>query len=308
MAASSTIKLTNTIEWARKLNFGRFMALGGISPLEPALTSANTVIQTICGAPFAWRWNRVVTGFICTAGQQDYTLTNWAATTAVKLGWLTVDDAGNCQQVTVAGTTGSGAPTWNHTLNATTTDGSVTWKNIGSIGVLVSQTYNMQWIETVSVQDINTSIPSPKWIEIDEKRCLGVDSVQGRPHSIAAQGDDGQGNITFRLMPVPDVAYPVAITLQQKAPLFNSIQQTWSPIPDEYSRIFNWGFLSQMLLFSDDPRFGTANQKFVAGLLGAAEGMTETERNIFLNNWHAVSGVQLEMAQRSSQGIQSRGV
>jgi hypothetical protein len=166
----------------------------------------------------------------------------------------------------------------------------------------------MQWIETVSIQDINTSIPSPKWIEIDDKRCLGVDSVQGRPHSIAAQGDDGLGNITFRLMPVPDVAYPVAITLQQKAPLFNSIQQTWSPIPDEYSRIFNWGFLSQMLLFSDDPRFGTANQKFVAGLLGAAEGMTETERNIFLNNWHAVSGVQLEMAQRSSQGIQSRGV
>jgi hypothetical protein len=72
MASSSTNTLLRTIEWTKKLNFGRRSAIGNF--LEPAMTSANTVMQTMLGAPFAWRWNRVVTGFITTPGQQDYTL------------------------------------------------------------------------------------------------------------------------------------------------------------------------------------------------------------------------------------------
>src|SRR5947209_6605828 len=40
---------------------------------EPLLTSANTVLQTILGAPFCWRWNRGTATFNVTqAGGQDY--------------------------------------------------------------------------------------------------------------------------------------------------------------------------------------------------------------------------------------------
>jgi hypothetical protein len=304
MASSSTITLLNTMEWAKKLNFGRRSALGNY--LEPAVSSANTVLQTIVGAPFAWRWNRVVTGFLATAGQQDYVLTNWQASTAVKLGWLVVDDQGFSQKVTVAGTTGSSAPTWNHTPTGTTTDGSATWTNLGSIGVSASQTYKFGWMETISIQD--TTLSPAKWFETQSKLCLATDSAQGRPRFISAQGDDGLGNITFRLMPIPDQAYPVAITVQQKPPLFSSTNQTWAPVPDEHSRIYNWGFLAMMWLFSDDPRFQLANAKFVSSLLGASEGLSETERNIFLHNWQQITGTPIAEQQRIAQGLQARGV
>lgn len=292
------------MEFCKKLNFGRNSALG--NNLEPALTSANTILQTILGAPFRWRWNRVVTGFVTTAGQQDYSLINWQASLALKVGWLAVDDAGNSQNVTVAGTSGTIAPTWNHTKGGTTIDGGVTWTNLGSIGVPVSQTYTFGWIETVSVQD-TTVIPA-KWFEIKPELCLSSDSAQGRPRSISAQGDDGNGLITFRLMMVPDAAYPVAITLQQKAPILTSVNQTWSPIPDDYARLYNWGFLSLMWMFSDDPRFSTANQKFVAQIISVSEGLDETQRNIFLQGWQQDIGQNIVNSNRISQGTQARGM
>jgi hypothetical protein len=303
MSASSSITLLQTSEWAKKLNFGRRSALGNY--LEPAMTSANTILQTIVGAPFAWRWNRKVTGFITTAGQQDYVLFNWEASTGVQLDWLTVDDAGNSQQVTTTGTTGTTKPSWNHTKGGTTTDGGAVWTNLGSIGVPVSQTYKFGWIETVSAQD--TTLTPPKWFEITSMLCLASDSAQARPRYIAAQGDDAAGNITFRVMPVPDASYPMSITIQEKPPLFTSTAQTWAPIPDEYSRIYNWGFLSLMWLFADDPRFGAANGKFVSQLLQSSEGLTETQLNIFLHNWEAITGQPVANADKMQQGTQARG-
>lgn len=308
MATASTIKLLNTCEWAKKLNFNRRFALGNF--LEPALTSANTVLQTIVGPPFCWRWNRVVTGFITTTGQQDYTLLNWTAGASVQLGWLTVDDAGNSQQVTTAGTTGTIVPTWNHTKGGTTLEsthgGTAVWTNLGSIGVSVSPSYAFGWIETVAAFD--TLAATPKWFEINSKIVLSSDSAQSRPRYIAAQGDDGNGNITFRMMPVPNAAYPVVLTLQQKPPLFTTLYQTWAPVPDEYSRIYNWGFLSLMYLFADDPRFQMANGKFISQLLGANEGLTETQRNIFLQNWNAITGQPISNQDDVQQGTQARGM
>lgn len=303
MAASATNTLLRTMEFAKKLNFGRRSAIGNF--LEPALTSANTILQTILGPPFVWRWNRVVTGFVTTQGQQDYTLINWQGSLPVTVGWLTVDDAGNSQIVTIAGTTGTTMPAWNHTKGAMTpSDGSVTWKNLGPVGVSVSQTYSLGWIETTSVQD--TQNGTPKWFEITTEIGLASDSAQARPRFISAQADNGNGAITFRMMPVPDQAYPVAITLQQKPTMFTSLNQTWAPIPDEYARIYNWGFLSLMWLFADDPRFSVANQKFVSQLLQTSEGLDETQKNIFLQGWQQNTGQPVVNSDKMIQGVQAR--
>lgn len=306
MASSSSITIGGTIRYAERFCFDRPSAIG--NSLEPAITIANLILQTIIGAPFVWRWNRVVTGFICTPGQQDYTLFNWTPTTNVGVGWLAVDTAGNCQKVIIAGPTGSSI-SWNTTKNGTTVDGSAQWTNVGPINTPVSSTYKFDWIETVSVQATNPNNPNtPAWVEITPMICLGLDSARSRPTYISAQGDDGQGNITFRLMPVPDQSYPVAITLQQKPTVLTSINQTWSPIPDEYSRIYNWGVLALMFLFSDDPRFQMANQKFVTSLLAANQGLSQTEVNIWLNNWQQVTGQPIAKDAKLTQGQQARGV
>ncbi len=55
----------------------------------------------------------------------------WAASTAYSVGQEVYDSNGNVEVVTVAGTSGASAPAWNATVGSTTTDGSVTWLNLG---------------------------------------------------------------------------------------------------------------------------------------------------------------------------------
>jgi hypothetical protein len=76
-------------------------------------------------------------------------------------------------------------------------------------------------------------------------------------------------------------------------------------MPDFMQYIYSWGFLALIWMFADDNRFQIANQKFTAGLLARAEGLTEAERNIFLNNWSELTGSQ---QQKIQQGNQARGV
>jgi len=304
--STSNITLGQTSDWARRFLFRRPVNLGNLN--EPAVTSANTILQTILGPPFIWRWNRVVTGFITQAGVQDYTLFNWAASTAVKVGYVLVDNNGNSQVVTTAGTTDTSAPTWNNTPTGTTADGTAVWTNSGSLTLSnASQTYRFGWIENASVKYIDTNSDTSKWTTLSPKIDLSLDSAQDRPNTIAAEFDDGNGNITFRLMPVPDTAYPIAITIQQKPLVIDGMESTWAPIPDEFSRIYNWGFLALMYLYADDPRFVYANQKFVSNLLSTNEGLTETEKNIVLNNWQQVTGAPIVLGDNIAQGRQGRG-
>jgi hypothetical protein len=99
------------------------------------------------------------------------------------------------------------------------------------------------------------------------------------------------------------MAYPVAVHVQLAAPLITSVNQTWSPMPDFMRYIYSWGFLALIWAFADDARFQIANTKFTAGVLARAEGLSEEERNIFLNNWNSQTGMG---PQKAAQGMQAR--
>lgn len=62
-----------------------------------------------------------------------YTLTPgaWKPNTAYVVNAKVLDPNGNTQQATTGGISGSSAPTWNTTINGTTTDGTVVWTNEG---------------------------------------------------------------------------------------------------------------------------------------------------------------------------------
>ena len=384
--SSSAMTILGSLEWIRRFTFLRPSAIGNF--LEPALTSANTIVQTILGPPFFWRWNRVVTGFVTKVGQQDYTIFNWKSGFAVNTQYVLVDSNGNSQAVTTAGVTGAAIPSFNPTKGDTTAEnqfvlsavanasagttvytgtiavpvgslvgltfivtgfdnaanngtfvvtanngsttitlantagvadshaglmtavGGAVWTNMGSINTPVSTTYNFAWMETISLQVTNAQSGAITWKEISPKITIALEEQIARPNFIAAQLDNGNGDITFRLMPVPDQVYPVAITVQEQPPVYTAanggVNQTWAPIPDEYSMIYNWGMLALMLLYADDPRFQMANNKFIASLLSTHQGLTDTERNIWLNNWQALSGTQIMYATNNQQATQVR--
>ena len=297
---ASTRTILQSMEWAKRFVFNRFLSVGDFK--EPILTSANTVLQTILGKPFRWQFNRTVSGFVSTIGQQDYLLLYaWPVSTVLTAGTLVVDSNGNSQKVTTPGTTNSTIPSFNGTLNGTTTDNTVTWTNVGKIPNAAAS-YNFGWIENASVQDPISN----KWIQIENKVDLALDAATSRPQFIAAELLGSLG-ITFRLMPVPDKAYPVTITLQQSAQLITSLNQTWSPLPDDLGYVYNTGLLAWAFEFSDDGRAAQKRQEFVARLLGAAQGLTATEVDIFLANFNALSLDPVQRQIQMQQGNQGRG-
>ena len=313
--AISTVKISDTMTWAKRLSFNRFSGIG--NSLEPALTSANHVMQTVLGPPFTWWWNNLELSFTCNpvlgsntvltnvvvvAGIATITVANTYVPNSLVLPSNVVSATFlNGQMLTVLT---ASATQFTAAVNVQT---YATHADTGTLTSVTTQDYtvvipNFSHIEHASVYDIGQT-PS-KWYEMDVKNTLALDSILGRPQFLSPHTEDASGNVTFRLMPAPDLAYPVTVHIQQSAPEISSLNATWAPIPDYMQYVYDWGFLALMWAFADDPRFTFANQKFTAGLLGRAQGLTEEERNIFLNNWNNLTGLQNMQTQ---QGVQARG-
>lgn len=140
------------------------------------------------------------------------------------------------------------------------------------------------------------------------KQDLTVGTESGRPQSIAPQIDDNAGNITFRFLPVPDAIYTVVPYFQKRIPgLFTSLSGTWAPIPDQFQYLYSYGFLALAMAYDDDARFPVFNQKFIAHLLGAQQGLSETERNMFLDTWNLITRQEQLSGLKAQQGRQALG-
>lgn len=221
--ASSTIQLSRTI--ARSSQYARLEPLTFASNTnnDPAFSNADWVKQTILAPPFAWRWNRTISGtpsspaFSTTVGDSDYT---------------------------------------------------VSLPNFG-------------WLEKAVLYDPNSGY-NPTELQVELLK--GEDTNPTVPQRIAAQLDDGNGNITFRIFPAPDQVYNVCLIYQNAATLFTSPTQTWTPIPDYMSYVYNDGFDFKTFTYLGDPRSQLSGQNFYQSLAAMSEGLNESQKNLWLQD------------------------
>ena len=86
--------------------------------------------------------------------------------------------------------------------------------------------------------------PNGKVFEISNiVQSLSQESTVKRPSSAAMNLQDSQGNVTLRVNTLPDLAYEIDGYYQRAPILMSSLANTWSPIPDHLSYIYDWGFL-----------------------------------------------------------------
>lgn len=297
------------------MSFNRNPVIG--NSLQPALTAAQMVMQVLLSPPFDWWWNNEEVTFTCNTTPNSATVTE----VAISGGTLTITAnntfaAGNIVISQNIGTyvALNGVALVVLTANATSFTAEVPFANYGptadtgTFANTTTQDYtiplpNFSHIEHASVLDI-TQTPNI-WFELSVKNNLSQDSELARPQFIGPHVEDVNGNMTFRVQPAPSANFPISIHAQLVAPTVTSINQTWAPLPDFMQYIYNWGFLAQIWLFSDDPRFSVANQKFTSGILARAEGLSQEEKQIFLNNWNDLTGLQQATHQ---QGMQARMV
>lgn len=141
--------------------------------------------------------------------------------------------------------------------------------------------------------------------EIPVKKSLAAESAIARPSSVSAILEE-EGSITVRLNTIPDQPYTLTCFFQLAPVLMTSLAASWSPIPDHLSYIYDWGFLGMLSLITKDARMPIFMQKFAAHQLGAQDGLTALQRNIFLGNWLDVMTAQEREQMVTQQAIQSR--
>lgn len=178
------------------------------------------------------------------------------------------------------------------------------------------------FVTVIGQQDYTVSIPTFGFIEkasysdgtkiaeiTNMQGVLGIGTEPGLPAFIAPQIDDNAGNITFRLLPVPDQVYTISLIFQKRIPaLMTSTASKWAPVPDHYSHLYQWGFLAVIAAYFEDPRWAQFSQKFVSSVLSMAEGLQEEQKNVFQKTWLDMVSEQQGRSQRTSQGIQNRQV
>ena len=186
--------------------------------------------------------------------------------------------------------------------------------NRGSFTVELDPTQDT-WAQDYTVEISNYGFLEQVWLtdpdgdvkEIKVKNSLAGESAIKRPSSAAANMLDEQGNVILRLNTRPDVAYRIDGYFQRAPIWMSSLAATWSPFPDHLAYIYDWGFLGFVSLLTKDARAPIFLGKFVSHLLGAQDGLTALERNIFLGNFLDLitqAGREQMMAQ---QGVQARG-
>lgn len=140
---------------------------------------------------------------------------------------------------------------------------------------------NFGWIEKAVAYNVADGTAA---YELKVDLVLGSETTSNQPTRIVAQYDDDNGNITFRMFPAPDAEYNVVVDYQKSASNFSSLTQAWSPIPDYMSYVYNLGFIAKAFDYAADPRFGPEMQMFYQALAAVSEGLSSTQRNIWLQD------------------------
>lgn len=295
--------------WVQAFALGR--VLNAFTNNEPAITSANLILSTILAPPFIWNWNRSSVTFLTSVNVQDYANAISTFGNIEKASYIPAASITN-----VLGAAGIATMTAVNNFvvgNVVTITGLThTGFNVTNATILTASTTQFTFATgttQTSIADTGTAISGSQAEITNIVNVLGAGAETGTPNSLAPQVDDNAGNITFRLLPVPDNTYQVTIIFQKSIPaLITTTASTWAPIPDKYAYVYEWGFLALMAAYFQDPKWQNYNQKFVSALLGIAEGISADQKNIFQKAWLNSMTEQQITGMQAQQGTQSRQV
>lgn len=309
---SNTIQ--TTINWAQA--YVQYAPLRAGTGGEPTTSICSMVRNTMLGEPFAWSWNRFEDSSTPTqVGVQDYTinLTNF--------GWLEkaslTDPAGKIWEI----------------------------KDIYNTNALSKQTQPQQRPSAIAVIQYSPGVSVklrfmgvPDQIYQINLTFQGIATEFGPFTVNSAENTSGSmtvytGIFNPNSFPVGAIAIvngfianptnngsflvyavtPTTLTLLNPGGVLEVISATvingsWYPIPDQYSDIYNNLVLAEIFQVSgEDQESARYRQRGVAALLARSEGLTETQKNAFAQQYLMRNAEAQAMTIRTQQGNQARG-
>ena len=292
------------------------------------MSSANLALQTIVGPPFVWPWNRATATFQTIQGVQDYSL-NIAQFGFMEAASLQL--VGNITSVVANGTTavfqavnnfgGGSIDGFTSAMGEQGGSTPVVIKGCTTAGLNGTQTmiaatptsFTINTSVTVTENETGAVALAGKIFPIELKWGALTDATeQARPEFMSTQLSNESGvSFTLRLLAVPDTTYQVNLIYQQAPTLFSmdadGPADTWG-IPDQLEYIYNYFFMFLMMDYFKDARAARYRQLAIAALLSRADGLEETDRNLFLGNWLPLMAQEAGAMEKTQQGIQARGL
>jgi hypothetical protein len=165
---------------------------------------------------------------------------------------------------------------------------------------------SLGFLEKVSLTDSNGKIWEIK--DVYNFHPLSKASMQQRPTAVSLIASTPGTNFKIRFMGVPDAIYTINLTYQLFPTQFVNLTDAWSPIPDSYSDIYNNLFLGEAFAAVDDARAQIYRQRGVAAFLNKSEGLSDTQKNIFAQQYLQQGRETLLGTLKDQQAVQARGI
>lgn len=162
------------------------------------------------------------------------------------------------------------------------------------------------WLEKATLINPTPPANTPPNFEVEVFEILSKDGQQNRPQKIAVLLDDGAGNITFRLFPVPDQVYTVDLAYQKAPILATDLTGTWAPIPDKFAFLYEQGMIARAQMMYNQ-QLGLSNLEiFFRQLVAASTGLSDMQRAIFLEDALRPIKMRQEELNMAAQGKAAR--
>ena len=307
--------LQQTINWAT--TFVNYLPLNVGTGNEPAMSNANHVQQLFFLPNLdPWPFNRGTASFQTVAGVQDYTVSIMAGSPPLpSFGYLETASYQPC--ATVTSVAGSGTVATITAPNVFVKGNFVTITGLSHTAfngtfTISTATPTQFTFASAAVQaaaaDSGLAV-SGTIRQIDELRNtqpLAESSNQQQPNAISVKLNDNAGNITFRLMGVPDSTYNIVVNFQLVPGVFTSLGSAWG-IPDHYAYVYERLFLGEALEPVDAQRAQVEKQRGILALVALQTGLKAENKAIFVSQYLNIDAQSALAMLEMQMGAQARG-
>jgi hypothetical protein len=304
-----SLNLQNTLNFAAP--FIQYSPLTAGLGMEPAVSIASMIRNSILNPPLTWYFNRAETTFSTVVGQQDYTeaipdlaFIEKAALTDDQGNTVEIDDVYNNTALSLSAF--EQRPTAISVESSSFIAGALNFK-FRFLGVpdriyLVTVVY-----QKTAPQFGPFFISSAANAAAGNTTYTGTFDVTSFPTGaiaiVTGFVTHVVNNGSFAVVSVT----PTSLVLANAAGVAETIPAyvsnfSWDPIPDQYSDIYNNLFLSEAMAMVDDPRSQTYRQRGVAAFLSKASGLTEMQKNAFAQQW-----ISRDVQRQASSGAVALG-
>jgi hypothetical protein len=287
--------LQHTINFAQPFN--QYLPLTAGLGMEPAVSIGSMIRNSLLNPPITWFFNRAEQTFATVAGLQDYTIATVPDLAFVEKASLT-DDEGNIWEVKdIYNNAALAVSSFQQRPSAMSVEASPIVSTVQNfkfrfLGV-PDKIYTVNLVYQKLAPQFGpffiTSVAAHSGANTAYTGAFDTLSFPAGATATITGCTNAANNGSFAVVSCTSTVLTIAngagVVEATSTSYANNL--SWDPIPNQYSDIYNNLFLSEALAVNDDSRAQLYRQRGIAAFLSKATGLSEMQKNAFVQQWLA---------------------